>query len=521
MSISDYQKTVVLLSEASRLHKRATNNLEKAQIAYGGKPYSSEAYFDLVIASNEHSKARFYLDIILNESQELKDKVIADIREHTGITSQTTPDSLSNRTFTELVDALVIIIMNNIQPTNLARLINLLIEGELASLTELVDDTTVVFRTIMQDSLNDSTFGIGLTLSQLWNNPPNYPYDREGVAQYAIDRSRINFENLATDNPPGFPFGSGNQLSGDIIKGVGGNFWYQTGILDHITPTAGQVGKTGSSIFISECLHVGGNLPMVEKTIEIEGEDEDCVVEPIVLSNIRNAGWRVCCQSGAQDITNVATFTWKDHGSIANYYGEINSVFSFDTLNAHMNFSQGTYQTSEEEFQSIIYQLFSESPLNLLETGDYVVVGPNTEFHGFLIVGWGPATDKDNGLNAKLNTEPNTESNAVFTIERQYNGKEVPYVVDFAYGYKNDGTTDATGWLQDVRPRPFYFSAMEIPSLSYTDNPAYYGFSTMSEYIDRMRGGYTPFLTSEGPRPDWVFVRMADYVVEPNIYQGC
>jgi len=104
----------------------------------------------------------------------------------------------------------------------------------------------------------------------------------------------------------------------------------------------------------------------------------------------------------------------------------------------------------------------------------------------------------------------------LITLHKELKNNKIPSIADFAYGYKNDGTIDATGWLQDVRPRPFYCSAMAIPTLSYTNNPDYYGFSSMTEYEDRMRGGYTPFLAS-----DWVFVRMADHVVEPNIYQGC
>jgi len=94
------------------------------------------------------------------------------------------------------------------------------------------------------------------------------------------------------------------------------------------------------------------------------------------------------------------------------------------------------------------------------------------------------------------------------------------YCVDFAYGYKNFDGVNATGWLQDVRPRPFYYSAMEIPFLLLNKNSTYYGFSTINEYVETMRGGFTPF-TTNGLRPDWVFVKMSDYVVEPSIYQGC
>ena len=74
MDISDYQRTVVLLGEASRLHERARVNLIIAEEQYSQKPYSSEPIFNLGVAAEQHNKAKDYLNFIQSQTNEFKDK---------------------------------------------------------------------------------------------------------------------------------------------------------------------------------------------------------------------------------------------------------------------------------------------------------------------------------------------------------------------------------------------------------------------------------------------------------------
>jgi len=170
------------------------------------------------------------------------------------------------------------------------------------------------------------------------------------------------------------------------------------------------------------------------------------------------------------------------------------------------NLGEGTY-IDEEGFKDFVYTLFaSGGTLAELDTGDYVFL--SDESHGFLVVGWGPADECPDALNAQSDLDEPGKPNVYFTIERQVGVQQIPYVVDFCYGY--DGTGNLTGWLQDPRPRPFYCSAGLIaqPTLdrgSSSANIEYYGFE-IGEYMERLGQQFAFF--GESYKPNWLFYHL-------------
>src|SRR5690554_113071 len=95
--------------------------------------------------------------------------------------------------------------------------------------------------------------------------------------------------------------------------------------------------------------------------------------------------------------------------------------------------------------------------------------------------------------------------NAYFTVERQEGVQQIPYVVDFCYGYAN-----WTGWTQDPRPRPFYCSAASIAQTildrgNDSANIEYYGF-IISEYLERLGLQFSPVGDIQGP--GWLFYHL-------------
>ncbi len=338
-------------------------------------------------------------------------------------------------------------------------------------------------------------------------------YDRSGVAEYAIEQSRINFEY--------FPYGASNVTDHavarpvdplDIAQGsVGGPFYYAS-LVNHLSGHGG----TGSAVFISESLHLGGGLPMILRSVE----DNDCAVSPPEGYDWQDIGWRMCCNENLE--SNSATGTWRNHLGIVGFFGTLIATLEANDLSGLMNFGAGTF-LDQGAFETFIYNLFTPGEtLGDVKTGDYIFL--SNETHGFLIVGWGPAGECPNSLNAQTtDNSPNTQ----FSVQRilDENGNptnQVPYIVDFCYGFTGLGNPlephaqdNQTGWLQDPRPRPFYCSAAQmneaILDRDTNDDNAnldYYGFY-ISDYMQRVRSLLERF-TINNVLPDWLFYHFPD-----------
>lgn len=371
------------------------------------------------------------------------------------------------------------------------------------------------------------------TVAQLFDNIP-FKYNRVGVANHAINESRTNFAS--------FPRGDGKQTS-SVIGSIGGQFKYSSDILIH------EPGKTGSSIFLSECIYFGGQFPMVKRTYN----NDDCSQEASQLPSgvdYSVVGWRVCCYSVDNDL--IATTTWKDHQGVIGFWSNSSLPIAphgiisgnrddnnSNLLRTHINFDQnGIFKlsTSQQEVNTLLYPRFSSTgDLGTIDTGDYILIEQGNGSHGFLIVGWGPIVECREGLNAQ--TESN-EINTTISISKQNNGQEIPYIADFGYGYRfsdtNDPEHNKTGWIQDPRPRPFYASAARIPSLDKSDestppdtqnNIDFYEYS-LEDYQERQRSIYQAFTTNDNEtRPSWQFYKLKSFVafqfIELYRHSGC
>jgi hypothetical protein len=349
-----------------------------------------------------------------------------------------------------------------------------------------------------------STGAAYLVELELYGLNPNpgffYPYNRTKAAEYAIIRSRENFVGVNE-----FPSGSGDQTA-EVVGSVGGPFTYAPTLLNH------TFGFTGSAIFISEALHLGGRLPMVNAIAPAQPCDR--------LTSDAATGWRVCCES---------TLSWAYHVGITNFFSSIaNGSFLgnvlYNDLVTYMRFGLtqgtsiggGTWKPEVEvEGKSYLYSLFApQGLLGSINTGDYVFVDQGFNgAHGFLIVGWGVAQNCPTSLNSSSGSD--------FTINRQNNGQEVPYVVDFCYGYTGidnpaSPENDKTGWLQDPRPRPFYCSAatIDISDTSSQVSPTDLGVISLADYRDRLRNAFLPFTFKDMNGNEfginWQFFQMPD-----------
>src|SRR5690606_32569670 len=335
---------------------------------------------------------------------------------------------------------------------------------------------------------------------------PVWVYNRVEAANYAIEQSRSNFEYFpyGDDDYRDFPVNRPIDPLSSTLGSVGGPFYYP--FVDH------EEG-TGSSVFISELLHIGGGLPMIRRSVN----GDDCAVSAPPKPDgsgldWQAIGWRVCCNANLE--ANSATGTWRNHNGIRGFFGELLGTITFNDLTGYVegsgpilfNLGEGTY-IDEEGFKDFVYTLFaSGGTLAELDTGDYVFL--SDESHGFLVVGWGPADECPDALNAQSDLDEPGKPNVYFTIERQVGVQQITYVVDFCYGY--DGTGNLTGWLQDPRPRPFYCSAGLIaqPTLdrgSSSANIEYYGFE-IGEYMERLGQQFAFF--GESYKPNWLFYHL-------------
>uniref|UniRef100_A0A832H5V1 Uncharacterized protein n=1 Tax=Oscillatoriales cyanobacterium SpSt-402 TaxID=2282168 RepID=A0A832H5V1_9CYAN len=383
----------------------------------------------------------------------------------------------------------------------------------------------------------DATTAQGMALEDIWNGAP-FRYDRAGAAQLAITRSQDNFEQ--TDNGVYFfKSGTGNQLTGVPLGVSPGPSDIAEGRLRYSTLTH-QTGSTGSAYFMSEMLHFGGKLPM----FVCDADDSNCDPEALLVADM----WLARCGGGPN---LEATSSWRDHRFLMQYFVEqhnaialtnssntveererdtiffqhpsnsaisdpssldpTDSQFVEDDMSRYMNFNNGGIWKSgyANVGATFLNARFGAEGLADIDTGDYMFLdlGTDVSSHGFLIVGWGDPVDSPVGINTKIGRNN-------FSLDRQPN--KIPYVADFAYGY--NPTTNDTGFLQDIRPRPFYSVIASINStqlaqqLTNLGNPANgFNITQISEYEARLRSGvWRVFSFSSGNLPNFQFFKFTN-----------
>ncbi len=399
---------------------------------------------------------------------------------------------------------------------------------------------------------------ISITARYLYEHIP-FIYHRGIVSKAGIDRSRSNFQSTLPYGNASLNINGGGSCSFsgvNLLRGVGGDFTYST--LNHI----GQiicpsdeipcvscindnvicVASTGSAYFVSELIHFGGGLPYISES--------EAAFTCNATSLDTTQSWLVCCTS-PNNLNLEATSSWRVHPRLIDYFreqfGATQPVFNtidptiIDTvlcgqppnlpssegsgLNKYMQFGNGGVWRlgKEEEGSEWLYETFRMGQLAFLETGDYVLLNSGSLesiFHGLLIIGWGVAVETPEGLNAG---QVDTQSFS-HVRPRNINGiplDSIPYVVDFAYGYGYESETNPcngrVGWLQDVRPRPFYATNAFITinnlqnikeRLGGVGFPVDTDETFAANYAPRLRYGYQPFLTSNLLLANWTFFHL-------------
>ncbi|MEQ8677116.1 MAG: hypothetical protein RLP44_29730 [Aggregatilineales bacterium] len=363
-----------------------------------------------------------------------------------------------------------------------------------------------------------------ITALMLYNNVP-FEYDRIGVSNCAIARSRANFETY-------FPFGSAtlsdcNISSPSVPLGVGSSITYS--FLRHVGANAQECTQsTGSATFISEMIFGGGKLPMTST----DATNDPCP------ANI-DTDWLIC-KTNPSSSNFEATYSWRDHFGLLEYFtnetsnavltansnppipvgappGGITGLQNFMTL-----FSGGDNgkwrENLAQDGQNYLYSLFQSGTLSNLETGDYVFLylGATRSSHGFMIVGWGDAVEADLGLNAGRTTTQSISNVRPRDPNTQAPLNSIPYIADFAYGY-SDGDV---GWLQDPRPRSFYASLAELSASQLSTISQQLGYTNSQDYLNRFQSNtYRRFVAdasfANGVPNGWLFFSLPSILRKP------
>jgi hypothetical protein len=274
---------------------------------------------------------------------------------------------------------------------------------------------------------------------------------------------------------------------------------------------SGQIGATGSAVFSSEAIWVGG-LPM---TFDVDMQQEIIVQEckDSILYHI--GGWRYCDREAG--INGQSTKVWSNHQGIVCYYAQapldigfrcaegdgIETAFDVNNIVIPTN-QHGEYIATfdlfdefgnrREEITEVLptlretggepvidnnpsdfYDRFIDPNSNDLEfhidgieqiqAGDYVFVErrfDNDNTHGFLVVGWGNIMSCPSALELLWIYEtPSQGTNQyaqLYTNFASAPDNVVPYVADFP------GSVDSGNQTQRPRPRPFYCADYFDPS---------------------------------------------------------
>ena len=383
----------------------------------------------------------------------------------------------------------------------------------------------------------------GNSAQQISNGPdgqlePVARYNRQEAAKYAVKTIRENFgfEDYDSQNPDPnkrvgvFPVGGGDLRAGVVGK-VSANFEYMGNIPNHIT--GGN--STGSATFISECLYTGG-LPMT-RGIKTDGSFNQVECDPNVPDELKdsneNNGWRICNTSEA------ATPAWRGHVALHNFIvaiggerigGDQAELLYNDVKASNDDIDSGIVTDPA----ALALPFHGNEQFSKLSTGDYVFINQGRALdpsdqpiedssvqHGFLVVGWGPAVNVVQSVNARYGGEVRGSTQPISYVNKTPG--TVPYVVDFAYGYNGS----KTGWLQDVRPRPFYASIATI-------SPSNFAYDVIggpdNEYQQKLRGTFLAFKYERYFFPNWRFYHVPELIssvvahgtkfdIEPYVYQ--
>ncbi len=279
-----------------------------------------------------------------------------------------------------------------------------------------------------------------------------FPYDRRAAANYAIEHS---YQNTELPNPL-----IGNRVTRRLASNGSqefipfANFYYS-----YLT---GDPNETGSAMFVSEAIWVGG-LPM------IIGETNSCSDQFL----FNQSGWRYCSanlgSSNAWDYHQalVPYFTNTQAPVTVNGNNVINILLALSGENGLITFPSvetihddriwGGRELPESDpnsdFLAYIPDLrdgivadvpglsgFVSRNLSQVVAGDYVLIDPRAQgAHGLLVVGWG------NIRNCPVVLKPESRLN-INNLQPSFEATSenyVPYVVDFTRA-------------QSPVPRPFY-----------------------------------------------------------------
>jgi hypothetical protein len=320
-------------------------------------------------------------------------------------------------------------------------------------------------------------------------NQFDFMYDRAEASRYGIVQSYQNSDltgaalgprvTKRVSNPTPVPFA---------------NFDY-TGIVQH-----GQTGFTGSALFVSEAIWIGG-LPMTIDD-DLQGNpniNSYCSVLPVPpdYPEANYRGWRYC-PAGSEATLSApvtgpqVTVPWRLHNALGSYFSTpgpaapntINSqvleapykgrrIGSFlltePPLNGYIDDAIDRNAGGARNLRRPDLALWAKTNLSAIKAGDYLwinsgpepkgVGGPGSDFHGFLIAGWGEIETCATALGRVYQIGSQYTSTTILVarppedVPTKTDGSPfylIPYVVDFA-GAKDNR-------IQRPIPRPFYCS---------------------------------------------------------------
>ncbi len=284
---------------------------------------------------------------------------------------------------------------------------------------------------------------------------PTYHYNRLKAAQRAIELSQDNFLNFPEDSVGAvvgyIDFPDSPRRKRDY-----------SAVLQHNVTIAGEppneyeVQHTGSAIFISEMIHYGG-LPMTIDNGDNPASPDCTGTDQITTGAYTDRGWRYC------PTQESATQNWKFHPGIIAYFNslpgggligtvtkdEIGDIIWVDPENGFPNSGTLIGNTGAENTMINRFNPDLSGDLASVAIGDYLYIGS----HGFIVVGWGPLNGTLDGIDHALTIG--------VSPTRSYPNL-IPYIADFCYGTGVVSSPEATGWLQDPRPRPFYTAATRV-----------------------------------------------------------
>jgi hypothetical protein len=304
----------------------------------------------------------------------------------------------------------------------------------------------------------------------------SFEYDRRAAANYAIEHSYDTAYNHGNLQPVGLV----TQRIATIPQIPYAYFRYSD---------IGQVGKTGSAVFVSQSLWMGG-MPMTW------GQSNSCSVIP---GGQPSLGWRYCFD-GVNAIGDSSN-PWDTHEDLISYW--VSNNFN-NVLRNNPNNTLGRLVTTilgRSTAESELSQFYPdvpgaigrgnlENPTGLspyvaqrigqdIQRGDYLYINSNPT-HGLVIIGWGsaencPAAIFSSGVAAATTPYTLPTSTTPRGVYRNWNVNQfadtyqtalslgianpVPWVVDFTSPPNLSDDTNPPPYVQQTQsavPRPFY-----------------------------------------------------------------